>query len=207
MHFQLFILFLQSLIANSSAFLKQDALFLDPQPLAHQSLYHRRFATLEIQDEFYGHRNVSYFVTSAGLALIDGDVVYGPVEDLLTHSTNQSITEEVSTQSFSVQSPRPSARVHYKYDSDTTETALRGVVPVAISRWKGIATYLNFVPIANSDAPIHGVLTITSTWGVDNGNANIGYGSDPHTMNLCSSNCGADQATQEYGHTLGRHPD
>jgi hypothetical protein len=100
MHFQLFILFLQSLIANSSAFLKQDALFLDPQPLAHQSLYHRRFATLEIQDEFYGHRNVSYFVTSAGLALIDGDVVYGPVEDLLTHSTNQSITEEVSTQSF-----------------------------------------------------------------------------------------------------------
>ena len=64
---------------------------------------HKTLIEVTINDDLYGTRDVSYFVTSNGLAVIDGDVVYGSIQDLTAHTIKNSI-----------------AVINYKYDSDAT---------------------------------------------------------------------------------------
>ena len=138
------------------------------------------------------------------MAVIDGDIVYGAVDDLHAHAVDPSNKRDLAERAFSGSTPWPFSIVTYKYDSDATEAAISGSVNEAIRRWKDSASYITFWPVANSAAPENGVLMITNT--CDGCHANYGYDKDaPRWMNLDQTcdNCYADAATHELGHVLG----
>lgn len=168
----------------------------------------RVYHAIEIEDAYYGRRNVSYFVSQAGLAVIDGDVVYGIEKELLANRYDPKNLDRVYPAAFSVRESWPDATVKYKYDSDGTQTLLSDIVPVAISRWQTVAPYLIFPKQSpNSATPQNGVLTISANAG-DGCHSDIGYRNAPMTMNLQRDNptscvCCPNQATHEFGHLLG----
>lgn len=178
---------------------------LPPMPVE-DSQERVEYATLEIYDEYYGLRNVSYTVTSNGLAVIDGDVIYGTFDDLLAHDSRLSVPDIISTKSFSVRTAWPGANILYKFDSPATAAVLQSTVSTAISRWKSVASYLTFTEQPDSTTPMNGVVTISTTCSVNGANdcsSSTGFSNSARSMNLCSSGCGADQATHEFGHVLG----
>jgi len=152
-----------------------------------------------IWDDFSGERNVSYFTTAEGLAIIDGDVIYGTEAQLLNSNFR----------SFSVLQPWPAATVLYKYDTASTAAVLTPIVNTAIARWQLGSPYLNFQQLSDSVIPVNGVLTISSN-DCQGCNASPGFdASESRHMNLqriCPANpgsCGPDEATHELGHVLG----
>src|SRR5437667_3967270 len=67
----------------------QQQVILQPHDFAANDLPaypdNRVYHAIEINDAYYGRRNVSYFVSQVGLAVIDGDVVYGTEKELLAN--------------------------------------------------------------------------------------------------------------------------
>lgn len=180
----------------------QNPILSDKPPTHRQPQDGRVYHSLEIRDPGFGHRNVSYFVTDTGLAILDGDIIYGPVEKLLAHRANDS----VDGLSCSFGNPWPSATVMYKYIDDATETELKDLVNTAIARWRSVASYLTFAKLINSDAPTPGVVTIRQRCGAFNCHASLGYSSDALHVWLCKGQCDASAATHEFGHILGDSP-
>jgi hypothetical protein len=82
----------------------------------------KTFRAITIFDELYGLRNVSYWITSSGLAIVDGDVVYGTEEELLSNEFNEPTLVVVKC-AFSGPGVWPAATVTFKYSSDAAETA------------------------------------------------------------------------------------
>lgn len=167
-----------------------------------------------IIDPFVGRRNVSYFTTSAGLAIIDGDVIYGTLSDLSESRVfdaiprRESIGHRALTMGSSF-STWPNATVRYKFDSDETQDLLSGLMKTAISRWLTGAPYLKFLKEGiNSKEGVDGVLTVTATR-CGGCNSVMGWSPGPRWMNLeqaCEGKrraCGPDEATHEIGHILG----
>jgi hypothetical protein len=168
----------------------------------------KTFHAIKIFDELYGLRNVSYWVASSGLAIIDGDVVYGTEEELLANEFNETALV-VEKRAFSGPGGWPAATVTFKYESDAAESAISSVVNAAIAVWTATASYLTFTQLANSDALDPGVITISAN-DCDGCHANRGFdASRGLKMNLqqaCSSTgefCGVDEAVHEFGHVLG----
>ena len=120
---------LQCILAGALTIPSRDPIFSDRQLLCTQKA--RVYHGLEIRDPNFGHRNVSYSVTDTGLAILDGDIIYGPVEKLLAHRANDSVDDL----SYSFGNPWPSATVMYKYIDDAIETQLKDLVNTAIARW------------------------------------------------------------------------
>lgn len=164
----------------------------------------RPLKTIRINDALFGNRPVSYYVTSNNLAVIDGDVIYGPVSSLLSHSGST----RKEKRAFSGQPAWPNANVIYKYDSASTASKIKPLVDAAIGDWQTAAPWLRFSRQADSAAATNGVLTITSN-DCDGCNANYGYNPNaPRFMNLgtnsaCGDSCGSPVALHEFGHVLG----
>ena len=174
---------------------------------------------ITIRDNLYGTRNVSYFTTIHGLAVIDGDVVYGTVEDLLSKdvqrlSSNDQI-HPLSGRAFSAFSPEawPNGVINYQFDSEEGASQMGAIVDGAIARWQESAPYLTFnqvLPSGNVTAP--GVLSIRVAVCGDCG-ATLGYNEeDPRFMLLepsCPStplsHCNVSDVTHELGHVLGNY--
>jgi len=164
---------------------------------------------LQIRDSIYGTRNVSYFVVN-GLAIIDGDVIYGSVNQLRLQDIRRSPQiKENRALSVNSNSAWPSATITYRYESDTTATVLIPIVNAAIARWKVSAPYLTFnrlLPNSNVEANGAAIIRATQCGGC---NSHIGFANAPRVMNLqqsCPSNpgsCGVNEATHEFGHLLG----
>jgi hypothetical protein len=161
---------------------------------------YKNVSVATIIDNSFGERTVGYFTTVEGLAIIDGDVIYGTEAQLLSSEFR----------SFSVKQPWPNAIVMYKYDTASTAASVAAIVNTAIARWQLVSPYLTFQQLPNSVSPDNGVLTISAN---DCGgcNANIGFGATiPLRMNLqqpstaCPGSCGPDEATHEFGHVLGK---
>jgi len=161
-----------------------------------------------INDPVYGTRNVSYWATDDGLAIIDGDVIYGRLDDLLSRSLTGP--QDVSKRAHSVYAPNtwPSATVTYKFDSATTESTLSAIVNGAIANWIAKAPYLTFTKVANSAVGENGVVMIQAP-ACGGCNSAIGFANVPLTMNLqqtcptAPGSCGVAEATHEFGHLLG----
>lgn len=160
-----------------------------------------------IKDPVYGTRNVSYWATYDGLAIIDGDVIYGPLDDLLSRSFTGP--QDISKRAHSgTNLAWPGATVTYKFDSAATETTLSAIVNGAIANWKAKAPYLTFIKVANSAVGENGVVMIKAP-ACGGCNSAIGYANLPLTMNLqqdCTTSpgsCGVAEATHEFGHLLG----
>lgn len=120
-----------------------------------------------ISDEF-GTREVAYWITDDGLAVVEGDIVYGTVEDLLKCQVSNATIQTKETAAIvpraflEPSSAWPNANIIYKYNSDATERKLTAQVIAAIVEWKTVATYLRFNRRPNSDDDGDGVLTMTS---------------------------------------------
>jgi hypothetical protein len=172
---------------------------------------HENSTFITINDDFYGLRNVSYFVVSDGLAIIDGDVVYGREKDLLAHQVNHDTQlSHKKARAFSAPNTWPEAKISYKYVSDAVQSQLSPYVDEAIQRWKRGAPYLTFSQILpNSNSAMNGVVTISAN-DCDGCHAKIGYANDDLRMNLqqdCPKSpgyCRSDEATHEFGHVLGK---
>ncbi|KDR69172.1 hypothetical protein GALMADRAFT_923492 [Galerina marginata CBS 339.88] len=168
-------------------------------------------AVLEISDNFYGVRNVSYWVTDDGLAVIDGDVIYGTLEDLVAHNHTGQPPTNMTRRAHSIfrnENPWASATITYNFNSAATQRLLGSIVSGAIANWKATAPYLDFKQVANSATGQNGVLTIKAPSCGGGCNSPIGFFNSPMTMNLqqnCpgSGTCGIVQATHEFGHALG----
>jgi len=173
--------------------------------------------TLRIKDDYYGIRNVSYWITKGNRAVIDGDVVYpGTVDDLLAHAytgEDEETTEDRRALSvFRGPNTWPDATVIYKYDSNETDIRISPIMNVVIRDWQLRAPYLTFLQIPSSFVELNGVLTITS-YDCYGCYAILGYHATfPSVMNLdqsCTaqgrpnSGCGIPEALHELGHVLG----
>ena len=175
----------------------------------------RHTARLSLQDHFYGTREVSYWVTDNGLAIIDGDVIYGPIDTLFSHSLLGNATANLTARAHSVVVGQghtwPSANIMYKFDSASTETLLSATVNGAIAKWKAVAPYLTFTKVANSATPQNGVAMIQAP-SCGGCSSSIGYANAPLNMLLqqsCTPSpgfCGVAEATHEFGHLLGQNP-
>ncbi|KAI9889449.1 MAG: hypothetical protein M1814_005312 [Vezdaea aestivalis] len=169
----------------------------------------RNVTRIQMEDNQYGLRNLSYFVTSTGDAIIDGDVVYGTEAELLSRRVNAT-TVVARAHSVFAASAWPGSTLLYKYFDCETEKTLSTIVDAAISRWKLKSPYLQFIQLPSSSAPANGILTISAR-NCDGCNANVGYSpSRPRSMNLqqvggaCPpGSCGIDEAVHEFGHALG----
>ena len=178
-----------------SKILTQPNLLLKDRPLK----------TIKLKDPLFGNRPVSYYITSNNLAVIDGDVTYGPVSSLFAHSSG---AKAKAKRAFSGQPVWPNAEVRYRYDSATTASKIQNLINDAINDWRTAAPWLRFTRLPDSSTASNGILTITSN-NCDGCHASLGYSpSSPSYMNLgmdatCGDGCGAPVALHEFGHVLG----
>jgi hypothetical protein len=182
-----------------------------PQPACNNSslLYptHRDVKVRRIWNNGTGcARNISYFVSN-DMAVIDGDVIYGPVAEFEAASE-----ETIAKRAFSLYpgaNTWPDATVTYKFDSDETETLLKSTVDGALDSWKKMSPFLKFNKVPNSLMPENGVVIISAPE-CGGCSATIGYSAfSPLYMSLqqsCPSSpgfCGVAETIHEFGHVLG----
>jgi hypothetical protein len=156
--------FLISILSSVSLFAR--ILVFAQVPGNYSPIYpvNKTLTTVTISDDLYGTRNVTYFVTSNGLAVIDGDVVYGTIGDLIEHTIENSTTGTVNAKrAFSASNIWQQAVIAYKYDSDATERRIDSFVSEAIQRWNAGAPYVTFKQtFPNGADPTDGIVTITA---------------------------------------------
>ena len=166
--------------------------------------------TVRIRDE-NGERNVAYFLTSTGYAVIGGDIIYGTEEEFNRAIVNGSydrklkrrelITRKKRSNSIWPNSPLlwPGNTILYKFESAAVATQLSTIVNTAIGRWTSQVPCLRFVLQPPSAVPSVGVVTIYNT---DGCSANVGHTPFTKAMHL-GPGCGENEATHEWGHVLG----
>lgn len=168
---------------------------------------------IRIQDQ-HGVRDVAYSKTPDGYAIIDSDVVYGGVDEILVSQVSDDFESGLNARAFSIRAAAgwPNGVILYKYDSVLGERAMSGIVKVAINRWLAKAPYLTFKKVwPNSPNLDMNVLTI-STMPCTGSNANVGFHHKPLIMHLqraCSDPNfffpgAVTDATHEFGHVLGQ---
>ncbi|KAH8683000.1 hypothetical protein BGZ60DRAFT_524342 [Tricladium varicosporioides] len=165
---------------------------------------------LEIVDSTYGHRNISYWLSPDGNAVVDGDVIYGTEKELLLNRVKQNDPQTLQQRAFSTSASWPGGIVTWKFDSTATETQWLAHVTAAIGIWTAptAAPYLTFRRLPNDARDQAGILTIKNT--ICGGcNAHVGFSStSPRTMNLQPScpgqgSCSTGNIVHEFGHVLG----
>ena len=197
-------------IDNSSVVLSDGELETRPVVARRQGI-----RPLRIRDKLYGARNVSWFEVE-GNAIIDGDVVYGTVNQLRSSDITRN-PQLQDSRSFligptNMHGTWPGGVVSYKYESDAAFTALSTRVNTSIARWLAVAPYLTFKRITPNSSPgAVGVVTIRVP---DCGgcSATVGYGPTGTglVLNLqafcgtSNSGCSTGNAVHEWGHVLGK---
>ena len=119
--------------------------------------------TIQVRDEIEGVREISYYITPEGYAVINGDVIWGLEKDLLAHQVGEDGNSALQRRAFSIPPSKawPNAEIKYKWHDDSGETALAETFEWAIGMWHDRAKYLKFTQIRpNSPTLMEGVLTI-----------------------------------------------
>ncbi|KAF9538869.1 zincin [Agrocybe pediades] len=174
--------------------------------------------TIVIKDEYGYVREVAYWVNSDNEAVIDGDIIYGPVDALMANAYNGEFEDEdqnfFERRAFSVfrgTETWPSGMVVYKYKDEDTEHLLQPFVTKAMETWTRSVPDVKFHRLQNSADRMDGVVTITAN-PCGGCNSHIGYDKKaPLHMNLQQScvggtkrgTCHYAEALHEIGHLLG----
>jgi hypothetical protein len=154
-----------------------------------------------IYDSTWGLRNVSYYTTPDGLAIIEGDIIYGTEADLLAaaHAAANLASDQHIQKARGPGAFFPNATIRFAYESAETEKILKERVTYAIANWRHMAPYLIFeeLPIGTAKHEKHVVEFRHGPGCV----AHVGYGDWPG-INL-GPGCGDRQTAHEIGHVLG----
>jgi Astacin (Peptidase family M12A) len=164
----------------------------------------QKSTSVTISDAQYGVRNVDYYIINGGLAVIDGDVIYGTEAQLLSNVVNGA-TSNFTRRAFSVKAAAgiwPNATITYKYDSADTASTVSGFFDTAVSRWKSKAPYLQFVRLDDGATESSDVLTVKYT---DGCSSYVGLDKSHNQILTLGPGCGANEATHEIGHALGMY--
>ncbi|KAI9854370.1 MAG: hypothetical protein M1813_001273 [Trichoglossum hirsutum] len=158
-----------------------------------------------------GLRSVAYYVSS-GLAIIDGDVVYGTTaefnnvivhtgiaqrDELLQEARKQRRANSIFANSGQLW---PGGVIKYKYDTPATETKLQQRIKEAIARWTSVVPCISFVQQPSSTTPSSDVVTV-----IDGDGCYATVAGDVPGVSKWMSPCGVNEATHEWGHVLGLH--
>ncbi|CAG8496622.1 8131_t:CDS:2, partial [Paraglomus brasilianum] len=160
--------------------------------------------TIRILDG-YGLRNVAYYVTPDNNAVVEGDIVYGTLSELLAAAAAANNDTQISKRAHSIfattgtERPWPGARLPYKYVDDAAKTALDAIVTAATRRWTSVISGLQFVEDPSATGAF---IEISNT--VDGGcNCNIGWVNNRKSSMNLEPGCNTDNAAHEFGHALG----
>ena len=168
---------------------------------------------LTIKDPVRGIvRDISYRVDNDGLAIYDGDIIFGTEQQLLAAAVSKEKRDDVSVEnpvsptmarSFSHDVAFPNGVIPFYFNTDADSNAQLANVNQAQARWTKVAPYLKFKYLGVNPTTGFGI-NITSTdtgcYTSDNALYKI-FG--PYNMSLNKTVCGVDQATHEFGHALG----
>jgi len=168
--------------------------------------------TVRISD-YLGNRTVAYHADSDGLAIVEGDIIYGTEAELLSRvigGTPNVGPRSVHRRSHSVfstgtPSPWPASTIRYRYLDDNARTKFSSSVNIAIQRWKLGHPCLNFVDIG-SGTDQDAIVIQEQTNEPNVCRATVGYygPTSSHIMKLWAT-CGPNEITHELGHNLGLH--
>ena len=154
-----------------------------------------------IHDDRYGTHETSYFVNYHGFVIIDGDVVYGTIDDL-SRAEAAAVDSSHSARAFSrIGAPWPGAIVFYRYASEDEENEMKSRIDAGIEQWVKKAPGLEFRQLATGKEARGGVVTMHVG---DGCSAYVGYpGSDLESHLFFGPGCTVHSATHELGHVLG----
>ena len=172
---------------------------------------------LTIHDPISGIvRPISYHVDDLGLAIYDGDVIFGTEAKLLANAAgvkkrelDPDSNQLISQRSYSINIPYPDGVIPFFFNTANDQATLAQRVTVAQGRWRKVAPYLLFNDLGVGNPNKKFGINITSQFSgcVTNAAAEFKYFA-PFAMNLNATNCDADTAVHEFGHTLGeQNPD
>ena len=163
----------------------------------------QQLSTTTIHDDFYGTRQVTYYTTDAGKVVIDGDIIYGTLEEFQHAEAAVGTAQAVRSLSYKRTLPWPNATILYRFHSAEDEKIAKPIVETAIARWTKAAPYLQFKPTTNGNQTMRGTIKISA---IGNGGcrSTVGYYANGEMgMFLQAGGCGPDQAVHEFGHALG----
>lgn len=93
-------------------------------------------ARTTIHDDRYGTREIGYFVNDHGFVIIDGDVVYGTIDDLSRAEVATVDSHSHAARAFSrIGAPWPGAIISYRYASEDEENKMRSRIDAEIEQW------------------------------------------------------------------------
>lgn len=157
-------------------------------------------------------RDVSYRVGTNGLAIIDGDVVFGTEQQLLNSIVRkkkrdevelEATSSQVGSRSFSNDVAVPGGVVPFFFNSVADQTALLAIVNGAIARWTNLTPYLVFKNLGVYSPNMFGINITSNDVGCYTSDNVLNKFFGQWHMNLNKTFCGVDQATHEFGHALG----
>jgi hypothetical protein len=98
-----------------------------------------------IHDGRYGARELGYFVNDHSFVIIDGDIVYGTIDDLSRAEAAAVDFQSHAARAFShIGAPWPGAITSYRYASEDEENKMRSIINAVIVQWMKKAPGLEF---------------------------------------------------------------
>lgn len=104
-------------------------------------------------------RTVTYFVAE-GLAIIDGDVIYGTEDEIIESSITNNSKRAYSIWPFENARKWPFGIVPYQYEDAATESGRGPKFEEAIKRWTDKLPFLSFVNVGVNNVPSVDVLMV-----------------------------------------------
>lgn len=158
-------------------------------------------------------RDVSYRVGANGLAIIDGDLVFGTEQQLLAAVVRKkkrgeidqaASSSQLEERAFSVDIAMPNGIIPYYFQTVADQTAQQKNVNTAVARWKVVAPYLNFQDRGVWNGVGFGIMITSNDVGCYCNDIAMRKYFGPWNMNLNATYCGPDEAVHEFGHALGK---
>lgn len=159
-------------------------------------------------------QRLTYFVED-GLAIVDGDVIFGTEDELLSYSISGNQRRGVQYDSglakrslsifpYSATNRWPGGVVTYKWDSQASKDARLEDWTAAMKLWTDRLPFLRFVDTGVLDPTgVLGIITLRSVTGTGSCSSPLGMARTANGNFMKLDDCGPGGYAHEIGHTLG----